>query len=711
MTEQPKPPAHGHFHLPYTKLSRWLVSLINRLQPTEDVVLVVTALLVGVGTGLGAVVFQNLISAVASVGYEWLPGVVDGQWYVVLVPALGGLIAGPLIYRYAREAKGHGVPEVMQAVALHGGRIRPMVAIIKAIASAFTIGSGGSAGREGPIVQIGSALGSSIGQLLHLSEDRIRNLVACGAAAGIAAIFNAPIAGVLFSLEVILGVFSVRYFSTVVISAVVASVISQAAFGNQPIFPLPVEYGVNNTVEFAFYPVLGIAAAVVGVLFVRLLYWTEDLFDNWKQVPEWVKPAIGGLLLGFVALVYPLVTGITWDGAPQIYNPAGHEVITSALANQLVLSVVLALLVLKMIATCLTLGSGGSGGVFAPTLFMGAMLGTAFELVINSLFPNVAAPPGAYAIVGMAAVFSASAHAPITAIIIVFELTDDYRIMLPLMLTVVVATLLSRIWLNKQSIYTLKLTRRGIHIQSGRDIDLMQGVMVNEAMVSPAPTISGSARLSDLRDALRDLHSRSICVMDDHEHLCGIVTLGDLQRTYETVDTEKLQTLTVYDICTKEMVTVHPDDVLWTAIREMGARDIGRLPVVMRGTGRLVGMVRRHDIMNAYNIAIARKLHDQHSAEQMRLNLLTGAHVFMMEIDDGAPVIGQHISDISWPAESVVAAITRKSKLIVPHGYTILSAGDQLTIVAAPEAEADLQQLFKRFHPLPAESTDDDTEA
>ncbi len=711
MTEQPEPPASGHFHLPYTRLSHWLVNLINHLQPTEDVVLVVTALLVGLGTGLGAVVFQSLISAVAAVGYEWLPGVVDGQWYVLLVPALGGLIAGPLIYRYAREAKGHGVPEVIQAVALHGGRIRPMVAIIKAIASAFTIGSGGSAGREGPIVQIGSALGSSIGQLLHLSEDRTRNLVACGAAAGIAAIFNAPIAGVLFSLEVILGVFSVRYFSTVVISAVVASVIGQASFGNQPIFPLPVEYGVNNTVEFAFYPVLGIAAAVVGVVFVRVLYWMEDLFDNWRQVPEWVKPAIGGLLLGFVALVYPLVTGITWDGAPQIYNPAGHEVITSALANELVLSVVLALLVLKMIATCLTLGSGGSGGVFAPTLFMGAMLGTAFELVINAVFPNVAAPPGAYAIVGMAAVFSASAHAPITAIIIVFELTDDYRIMLPLMLTVVVATLLSRIWLNKQSIYTLKLTRRGIHIQSGRDIDLMQGVTVNEAMFSPAPTIAGSASLGALRDALRDLHSRSVCVVDEQDHLCGIVTLGDLQRAYETVDEEKLKTLTVQDICTKEIVAVHPDDVLWTAIREMGARDIGRLPVVMRGSGRLVGMVRRQDIMHAYNMAIARKLHDQHSAEQMRLNVLTGAHVFMMEIEEGAPVVGQHISDISWPAESVVAAITRKNKLIVPHGYTELRAEDALTIVAAPEAEADLQQLFKRFHPLPTAAADDDTEA
>ena len=412
-----------------------------------------------------------------------------GNAYVVIIPAIGGLIVGPLIYFFAREAKGHGVPEVMEAVALKGGRIRPVVAVVKSLASSITIGSGGSVGREGPIVQIGSALGSSLGQKLGLSDDRIRNLVACGAAGGIAATFNAPIAGVVFALEIILGEFSVRYFSSVVVSAVTASVIGRAVFGDVPAFNIPFEYGISSIWEFAFYPILGVAAALVGVAFVRLLYWSEDVFEKWKAVPEWVQPMIGGLLLGGIALAYPSITGISWERMPQIYN-VGYDVIESALASQLTLGVVLVLLVLKMVATSLTLGSGGSGGVFAPGLFMGAMFGVAFEITVSNIFPGIAAPAGAYALVGMGAVFAATAHAPLTAVLILFELTGDYQIMLPLMLTVVIATLVSQKLLKGESIYSLKLTRRGVHLQRGRDVDVLQGVLVNEVMTRDLNTIT-----------------------------------------------------------------------------------------------------------------------------------------------------------------------------------------------------------------------------
>ena len=294
--------------------------------------------------------------------------------------------------------------------------------------------------------------------------------MACGAAGGVAATFNTPIAGVIFALEVVLGAFSVRYFSTVVISSVIASVIGRAVYGDLPTLPLPIEYGIKSLWEFAFYPLLGICAAFCGATFVRVLYFFEEGFDGWQGFPEWAKPAVGGALLGIVALIYPGITGVEWESIPQVFG-SGYEVIAAALHNELLLPTVLTLLLIKIIATSLTLGSGGSGGVFAPSLFMGAMLGTAFEIALRGFFPDIVAPPGAYALLGMASVFAASAHAPITAIIILGELTDDQAIVLPLMLSVIVATLVSRRLLRGQSIYTLKLTKRGVNIERGRDVE------------------------------------------------------------------------------------------------------------------------------------------------------------------------------------------------------------------------------------------------
>jgi chloride channel protein, CIC family len=568
-----------------------------------------TALVVGIGTGLGAVAFRFLIQGVEWVGFQWFPSVTAawGKAYIIIIPALGGLIVGPLVYFFAREAKGHGVPEVMEAVALRGGRIRPVVALVKSLASSLSIGSGGSVGREGPIVQIGSALGSSLGQKLHLSDDRIRNLVACGAAGGIAATFNAPIAGVIFALEVILGEFSVKYFSSVVVSAVAASVIGRAVFGDVPAFIIPTEYGINSLWEFAFYPFLGILAAFVGVLFVRMLYWSEDQFEKWKQVPEWIQPAIGGLLLGVIGLTYPLLTGINWEGMPQIFN-VGYGVIESALASQMTLSVVLILLVLKLVATSLTLGSGGSGGVFAPSLFMGAMMGTAFELVVNRVFPGIAAPSGAYALVGMAALFAATAHAPITAVLILFELTGDYKIMLPLMLTVVIATLLAQSLLKGDSIYTLKLVRRGVRLSRGKDADILQNVLVSEIMHADPNAIICTASVGELSDILVRTHRHGLVVLDPEGDLWGVVTVSDLERAITAGISE--ENCKVADIATplERILLAYPDESIGDALNRMGEKGVGRLPVVSRTNHHnLLGLIRRQDIIRAYNIALARR--------------------------------------------------------------------------------------------------------
>lgn len=671
---------------------------LNRTQPSEEFILVGVGLVVGVGAGLGAVVFRYLINAVSWIGYVWFPSLTAswGMAYIVIVPLVGGLIVGLLVFFFAPEAKGHGVPEVMEAIALRGGRIRPIVAVIKSLASAICIGSGGSAGREGPIVQIGSALGSTLGQALDMSDDRIRTLVACGAAGGIAATFNAPIAGVIFALEIILGRFEIRYFSTVVISSVTASVIGRVVFGDIPAFPLPTEYGVNSHWEFLFYVLLGVLAAFVGVLFVRSLYWTEDIFDNWKKAPDWLKPALGGGLLGLMALVYPLTTGVTYNQVPQVYN-VGYEVITSALSNELVLGMVLALLFLKIFATSLTLGSGGSGGVFAPSLFMGAMLGTAFELSTRFIFPELVAPPGAYALVGMAAVFAASAHAPITAIIILFELTGDYRIILPLMLTVVVATLISQRLLKGESIYTLKLSRRGVHLKTGFDTDVMRSIEVNEAMTRSLDSVSENMTLAELSSFFSQTHHHGLPVLDENGKLWGIVTVSDLDLA---VEQNKPGDLKIADIATKrkDLLVAYPDESMGEALVRMGIRGVGRLPVVSRDDPvHLLGLIRRADIIRAYNLGITRRAETQKQTSKFKEIDLEQANFVTFEIAEEAGVVGKYLKDFAscLPDQCVIVSIQRSGNVLFPRGKTVFRAGDRVTAYIRNEDVAFLRECLQ----------------
>ncbi|GAB4426007.1 MAG: chloride channel protein [Anaerolineales bacterium] len=662
------------------------------------VIFIGTAMLVGIATGLGAVAFRYLIKAVEWVGYTWVPNLTQ-QWgtaYVVIVPAVGGLVVGPMVYFFAREAKGHGVPEVMAAVALRGGRIRPVVAVIKSLASSISIGSGGSVGREGPIVQIGSAIGSALGQKLGLSDDRIRNLVACGAAGGIAATFNAPIAGVIFALEIILGEFSVRYFSSVVVSAVTASIIGRSVFGDVPAFHIPVEHGINSLWEFAFYPLMGILAALVGAFFVRLLYWSEDVFERWKSVPEWIQPMLGGIILGGIALIYPRVTGVTWDHIPHIYN-VGYEIIESALANQLTIKVALTLLILKMVATSLTLGSGGSGGVFAPGLFMGAMFGVVFELSLSQLFPGILAPAGAYALVGMAAFFAATAHAPLTAVLILFELTGDYQIILPLMLTVVISTLVSQSLLKGESIYSLKLTRRGIRIQKGRDTDVLQGVLVSEVMTRDLTTVTTDMLLKELAEIFNRTRKHGLPVLNHEGKLCGIVTVNDLEHA---INNEKpLSTTTVEQIATptEKLWVTYPDENIGEALNKMSRNGFGRLPVVSRDDKQhLIGLVQRRDVIEAYNLALTKRAEIQQRTHRMQMRSADGTEFVNVTLNDTSSAVGKKIAEIgkSLPANCIFVSIRRNGKVLIPHGETELLSGDQITAFVQSK---DVEKLYQEL--------------
>lgn len=425
--------------------------------------LVGLALIIGVGAGLGAVVFRYLI-----LGITWLvtgreefsdAGRVAsthlaalGPWFLLLAPVLGGLVYGPLVTRFAPQARGHGVPEVMVAVARHGGRIPARVAGVKALASALCIGAGGSVGREGPIVQIGSALGSSIGQALRVPAGRLVLMVACGAAGGISATFNAPMAGVVFGLEIILRAFAAESFGVLVISSVTANVVARLLVGDDTILHLP-HYTLGSSAELPLYALLGLLAGLLGWGFARVLYGVEDLCDALWRGPEWLRPAVGGLVLGGVLLALPQLYGV------------GYPVLEDGLIGRYAVGFLLLLLVGKMLATSLTIGIGGSGGVFAPSLFIGGMAGTAFGAVAAALLPGLHLAPGAFGLVGMAAVFAGAAHAPITAVLIVFELTGDYDVILPLMIAVVLATGLSHL-VSHKTIYTLKLLRRGIDIDA-----------------------------------------------------------------------------------------------------------------------------------------------------------------------------------------------------------------------------------------------------
>jgi CIC family chloride channel protein len=668
------------------QLDKWpkslnrLVHLLDRWQPPVTAVLVATAVIVGLGAGFGAVIFRRLIESFDKVRIAM--GTI-GPFGIVMAPVLGGLIVGPMIYFFAREAKGHGVPEVMEAVAMHGGRIRPIVVVIKSLASSICIGSGGSVGREGPIVQIGSALGSNLGQILHMSDERIRNLVACGAAGGIAATFNAPIAGVLFALEIILGEFSVGYFSTVVISSVTASVIGRIFLGNEPAFPVP-PYSMVSPWELLLYAVLGVAAAFVALVLTRALYKFEDVFDAWR-FPEYLKPVVGGLGIGIMGLYFPDLFGV------------GYAAIGQALLGKMMVGTVLLLLVLKVVATSLTIGSGGSGGVFAPCLFIGSMLGAAYGVVVHHWLPTLTAAPGAYALVGMAAVFSGAARAPITSIIILFELTDDYRIILPLMFATVISTLLSE-FLNRESIYTLKLARRGIRLERGRDIDVMQGITVGEAMTPDPETVSMNTTLRELSDRFATSHYHGYPVLNEEGKLRGIVTLQDLERV--TRGGKRPPGATVGQICTNKLLVIYPDEPMWAALKRIGTRDIGRLPVVSRDDPtRLVGLIRGNDIIRAYNKAIARRVELQHRAERLRLGKVTGTEFVEADVHPASPLAGQQVKELDLPPDCILISIQRGRRLVIPHGDTVLQTGDRVTALVASRCCELFRSQFEELDP------------
>lgn len=654
--------------------------VMSRFWSSETLVMVVFAVIVGIGAGLGTYIFVKMIEFFTNLfwGGGKLLGL-PGRSFVILLPALGGLIVGPLVHFVAPEAKGHGVPEVLTAIATRGGRIRPVVVLAKAVGSAITIGSGGSVGREGPIVQIGAAIGSNLGQLFKLNERRIIGLVASGAAAGIAATFNAPIAGVMFAVEVLLGEFGLINLSTMVVAAVTSSVVSQALLGNSPAFTVPA-YSLNNPLELLLYLGLGITAGLVAILFVRALYFSEDIFEKWK-FPPYLKPAIGGLGLGVLGFFLPDVFG------------TGFETISQVFLGNLGLVLLLVLVFGKILATTLTLGAGSSGGVFAPALFIGAVLGGAYGQIAQLVFPGLPASSGAYAMVGMAAVFAGAARAPITAILILFEMTRDYRIILPLMFATVISTILAA-RLEPESIYTLKLKLRGIDPLRRRNENLLAAIQVQEAMTreDEMALVNVDTSLQQLALMFQETGHHGYVVID-HGELFGVVTLADLERAMTDQGTE----LTAGDICTRNIVTVYPDETLDEALRHFGALDVGRIPVVDRANPRrLVGVLRRNNIVQALSMSVVDSQQRKQHMERLKMEPVLRAELTELMITNTDSACGKRLSELSLPADSVIVSVQRGKTLIVPRGFTQLLAGDRVIALVGKESLASFETVLRQ---------------
>ena len=627
------------------------------------------ALVVGAGAGVGAAGFRELIFFVtwAATGHDQfgqqghapsLHLAFLGLWFVVVIPVLGGLLYGPLIQRFAREARGHGVPEVMLAVAENGGRIRPPVTIVKALASAITIGTGGSVGREGPIVQIGSALASTLGQWVRMSEHRLRIIVACGAAGGIAATFNAPITGLFFGFEIVLREFSLDALFTTSLAAVTGDVISRALFGSAPFFTaIPHDLMITNDGSYLLVVLLAIIAGLIGLTFKTVLYWMEDRTDAlWRGRPEWARPAVGGLALGVLLLALPQMYGV------------GYPVMDSAIAGHVVVGLILLFLVGKIIAASLTLSIGGSGGVFAPSLFIGTMAGMAFGVAAHDVFGSAVGPPALYAVVAMGGVFAGAAQAPLTAIASVVEMTGNFTLTLPVMLASGIAAALSK-QLSHGSVYTTKLLRRGIDIERPQPGNVLETLSVAEVM-RPVQTGNGLPRLKPA--GAHAPGSRT----DELERLGAVVQV------------------------TRGPQELFEDETLGQALRQLTMHGRSGLPVLSADREYVRGWITRRDVLGALldsvetaglriqagAVAADFGTDDPERTARQSSAPLDGYEIVALSITRDSPAAGRRISDVSWPRGAMVVAVTEAGEMVPALRTTTLSPGERVVLLTPVHA-------------------------
>jgi CIC family chloride channel protein len=578
------------------RLRRAIYRFINRFELDETTTMVIMAGVVGIIGGFGAILFRWMVQffQIFAIGrgedtVELLANLT--WWHKILLPAAAALVVGPMVHFLAREAKGHGVPEVINAVVFQNGIIRPIVAAVKITASAITIAFGGSVGREGPIIQIGASMGSTLGQWLHFSPQRLKTLIGCGAAAGIAATFNAPIAGAFFALEIILRDFAVLTFSPIIVASVLGTAVSHHFLGDTPAFPVP-GFRIHSWVELLFYLPLGLLTAVLAVGYVRGLYATEGFFDR-LRFPEWLKPLLGAIPLGILFIWFPQVYGI------------GYSFMVRALEGSILWYLMALLIVVKLIAVSLTLGSGFSGGIFAPALFLGGMLGGAYGALVGQLVHGDVAAVGAFAMVGMAAMVAASTGGPLTAILILFEMTGEYRIILPLMLSCITAALFYR-RLMDDTIFTLKFTRQGTDLVYGGESAILRSYHVHDIMEVNPPTLSLSHTFDRILKLFLGRPNDLYYVVRPDRTLVGRISIHDVK---DLLHAESLrQVVIAADLCQPAGQVVHQHDNLEDCLLHFGQTDHTQLPVLDSAAHPvLVGVVTRSAVFEVYNREVLHK--------------------------------------------------------------------------------------------------------
>jgi CIC family chloride channel protein len=657
--------------------------------------------IVGVGVGLATAAFVWMVDRMDHLLGPVLEPLFDveelGFWdlsraWIFLTVPLGLLVAWWVAKRFAPEVAGDGVPEAIAALEVHGGRMRKRVIPLKLIATAITVGSGGSAGREGPIVQVGSAVGSWVSRRFGLGEEEVRSLVAAGAGAAIGASFNAPIAGMLFALEVILSSFAAKHMSSIVIASVAAAITSEALVGEEAaLSALP--YRLESPWELLLYSALAVVIVALGFFFLKLLDRLEGLAHKNDQSWSWMRPVVAGVF----------VAGLIFF-EPQLFG-TGQEFTRSLLFDELVGGIgelwwVLGLLALgKAVATSFTISSGASGGAFMPSLFMGAAIGTGFAQLAQP-FWNGAQPlaPGAFAVVGMAAMFAVVGRAPLTAILIVFEITGarEYNLVLPILLVATLATFLSERFL-KESVYTQALKRKGISIRQTGSIDILDTVDVGTVMTDPPFTAAPGHLIDDTLRTLDNHRSHGVPVVEN-DRLVGIVTVTDIKRADYSGNVP-----TVQEVMTPRPVTVTPTTPVSTALERMAALGVGRLPVVDSQTpGRLVGMFRREEAVRAYHEALSSSTGAELHRKRLAQRTDPGAGYYDFRIPLGSIADGRRVREVSWPEGSTLVSIRRNRDVLVPSGSTLLLPGD---VITAFGTESSKRRMIERLNAAAEEPT------
>lgn len=591
--------------------SSLLTSLLNRLQPSPETVVLFLAVFIGTGTGMGIVTFHYLIELIHHLMLENLMGVIFiwGTWTLACVPTIGGLLVGLIRWRW--QDLGPSISSMIAATeGSRQGVVRQLRPVTKMVAASISLGTGASLGPEGPSVEVGANFGMLLGQVLQVSQERHRLLLGAGAAAGLAAGFNAPIAGVFFALEVVLGTtFATSAVSVVLLSAVVSALIAQIGLGAQPAFSLPV-YEVRSPLELPLYLGLGLLASLVSLAYTQAIQLSQRSFRGqiwgltWlSSIPRYVHPLLGGLCVGLVGLKWPQILGI------------GYQTVEAMLQDvEFSLPLLVTLLLVKLVMTALSLGSGLVGGIFAPAMFLGASLGATYGKILAALLPgmsaSIAAPP-AYAMVGMAAVLAGSVRAPLTSILLLFELTRDYRIVLPLMAAVGLS-----VWLVERIKPTankgLNLQQMGVNVEKDENLEILKQMSVGMAMQEPRLILSSSFTVLEAGLSLANERCRTALVMDAQSQLIGLVTLQDINRSIARMESESLDgnlvDWTLESICTKELLYAYTDESVADALDRMAARGLHQLPVVDRDRPRCVlGLLEQEGITLACGVAATRQ--------------------------------------------------------------------------------------------------------